>query len=94
MLNIYQVDSNGITMEALEELSNDDSVYAVYWFSGHKLDEKTIVEPAYRMKRFGEYFKTLTRNSKWNLLHDIRKGDEILAWVLDDDDNEEKICPS
>jgi hypothetical protein len=81
-------------MEALEELSNDDSVYAVYWFSGYKLDEKTIVESAYRMKRLGEYFKTLTRNSKWNLLHDIRKGDEILAWVLDDDDNEEKICPS
>ena len=84
MLNIYQVDSNEITMDALEELANDDSVYSIYYYKGYKIDDQIVSEPAYRLKRFGNYFKTLTAIPKENILNDIQQGRILLVWVLDE----------
>ena len=84
MLNIYKVDSNEIAMEALEELSNDDSVYSIYYFAGYKIDNQIVAEPDFRMKSFGDHFKTLTAIRKENMLHSIRHGDVLLVWVLDE----------
>lgn len=84
MLNIYKVDSSEITMEALEELSNDDSVYGIYYFTGYKIDDRIVAEPAYRLRRFGDYFKTLTVIQKEIQLDRIRQGRLLLVWVLDE----------
>lgn len=84
MLNIYKVDSNGITMEALEELADDDSVYSIYYFNGYKIDDQIVAEPSYRMKPFGDYFKTLTAIPKENILWNIQQGNVLLVWVLDE----------
>ena len=85
MLNIYRVDSNGITMEALEELADDNSVYSIYYYKGYKVADQIITEPGYRMKPFGSHFKTLTAIQKENILWSIQQGKVLLVWALEEE---------
>lgn len=84
MLNIYKVDSNEITMEALEELADDSSVYSIYYYKGYKIDDQTKIEPGYRMRPFGRFFKTLTTIQKEGILYSIQQDRTLLVWVLDE----------
>ncbi len=84
MLNIYKVDSNGITMGALEELADDSSVYSIFYYKGYKLDDRIVAEPAYRLKKFGDHFKTLTTIQKESILYSIQQGRVLLVLVLDE----------